>query len=782
MPPAWRRFFTVYEADESDAAAFRARQLQAVLRLTPVSMLTNLGNAAIVGVVVWRHVQPALVLAWLGLIGLLAVLGLRGWLRARALGPRPRASRRAMRHAALHAGLLGGAWGALPALCFAGLPPDAKIIIGMVVTGMVCAGGFALFNIPGAATAWVLCLGLGSVWGLWHSGLADAAGLAAMMVFYCVVVVYSTWVAARTIGARLMAEARADRQHELIGLLLRDFEDHASDMRWELDAQGCLRNVSQRLASALGIPVALLARVDAARLLRRRVPASAEARAHWDALRERLAAGVAFREQVVTLCGPHGQTWWSLSARPLRGAGGAAQGWRGVAADVTEKHLAHRRLSWLAHNDALTGLVNRNQFREQLQGLLLQGGGAARLAVVLMDLDGFKQVNDTRGHAAGDELLRIFGERLLSVTRHSDTVARLGGDEFVILVRGAAAAEEVEPLLDRLFVALEPVADVLGHSVQLRASAGVALAPQDGSDVDTLMNHADVALYAAKHAGGKHYRFFHNDLAEDGRRRKALVRDLRCALERGEFRLEYQPQIATDGGAVCGFEALLRWHHPERGTVSPAEFVPIAEGAGLMPAIGAWVLREACAEARSWPGDTRISINVSATQLKDEGFLAAVEQAAQGLSPQRVELEITESSFIDDMGAALVTLDALRARGFRIALDDFGTGYSALGYLRKLRFDTLKIDRSFVLDLARTPEAGVILDTILALSRALRMEAVVEGVETDIEARMLSRQGCDAMQGFLFSRPLQPGAVAGFLAGWAGNGGESQRREVVGVG
>ncbi len=765
--PWWRRaraFFSAYEADETDAAAFRARQLQSVLRLTPVAMGVNLFNVAVVCSVLRGHASALFLLLWSAAVLSLAGAGFRGWWVTRRNPRRARASRRALRHAAWQGALLAAAWGLLPALQFAQLDPELQFFVGMVTTGMICAGGFALSGVPVAATVWVAVLGSGAMAALLQADLAHRGGVMLMLGAYCLTVVASVWTSARTLGARLVAEARADRQHEVIGLLLRDFEDHASDLLWELDARGRFTHVSQRLSTLLGLPPPALRRLRAVRLLGRRVPDKEDARAHWQALRALLQRGSAFRDQVVAFNGAAGPSWWSVSARPLFDETGHASGWRGVAADVTEKHLAHRRLSWMAHNDALTGLVNRTQFLDLLQALL-RGPSPAPLAVVLLDLDGFKQINDTRGHAAGDRCLKRFGERLLSVARRSDTVARLGGDEFALLVRGPVRRNELESLLERVQGALQAVAEG-DEAPPLKASMGVAIAPADGHDVDALMQHADIALYAAKRAGGHRWCFFDSALAEAGRRRHALEEALQGAVERGEFRLEYQPQVSTHDWGVHGFEALLRWQHPQHGAVPPAEFVPIAEDAGLMPVIGQWVLQQACREAAGWPGAPQVSINVSATQLGTPDFVARVEAAAAALDPSRVELEITESALIDDVEAAVSTLGALRDRGFRIALDDFGTGYSALGYLRRFPFDTLKIDRSFVHDLALDGEARVIIDTILAMARALGMTAIAEGVERPDEARMLRERGCAALQGYLIASPMAAAAVAPFLRSW----------------
>jgi diguanylate cyclase (GGDEF)-like protein len=390
------------------------------------------------------------------------------------------------------------------------------------------------------------------------------------------------------------------------------------------------------------------------------------------------------------------------------------------------------------------------------------------LAVVVFDLDDFKQINDGRGHAAGDQALTLFGQRLLAVSRRSDTVARLGGDEFAMVLRGAIQPQEVRTLLDRLLGALNDSGAQTERSESLRASMGVAFAPADGQDVDTLLNHADLALYAAKNAGGNRYCFFDASLADGNRRRATLAQSLRGAIQRDEFRLEYQPLVTTSDQRICGFEALLRWRHAEHGEVCPAEFIPIAEAAGLMHAIGDWVLRKACEEALQWQQDITVSINISPAQLTAPDFVARVQAAAGGIASGRIELEITESVLIDDADTAVASLRKLRALGFRTALDDFGTGYSALGYLRRFPFDTLKIDSSFVRDLSSDREAQVLVETIVAMARALGMATVAEGVEEVRQASMLAEHGCSCLQGYLLSRPLPAHAVAAFIAHWQG--------------
>jgi diguanylate cyclase (GGDEF)-like protein/PAS domain S-box-containing protein len=760
------RALTPYTATEPDAARFRARQLQAILRVSPAAMLINVMNTVVVVTVMWDEAPRAFLLPWAALITTFAVVGFRGWQRNRQR-ERATASLRAVRSMVVQAACFSVVWGMLPAVLMPRVNPSAQFFLGMVTTGMICGGGFVLASVPTAGSAWPVLMALGGAYGLLASDIPYAPGMTALLALYVFTVVFSVIQTARTFGAQLMAEARSEHQHEVIGLLLRDYEDHASDLLWEVDRHGYFVHASQRLQEHLGVSPETLRTTTAVALLRERLPDDADARREWRALRVHLRRTGTLRDQIMPLRTGREVRWWAISARRLEDEQGTLIGWRGVASDHTEKHLAHRRLAWLAHNDALTGLVNRAQFREVLHAALQPGAaGAPALAVVYVDLDGFKQVNDEHGHAAGDTLLRTAGERLLAAARRSDVVARLGGDEFAMLLRGVRDAQEVQALLDRALRLLDAPVIVGEHAVRLRASLGVALAPDHGADLDTLMNRADLALYTAKGAGGDRACIFHHELVESGRRRSQLEEALRGAIARGELQLKYQPLLDSTRWELMGFEALLRWTHPQLGRVSPSEFVPIAESIGLMPEIGAWVIREACAAAATWPRELSVSINVSPLQLGDETLLATLLEATREMERHRVTLEVTESALLDDASRTLAVLATLRANGFLVALDDFGTGYSALSYLRRFSFDVLKIDRSFVRDLTTNPDARILVDTILAMARALSMSTVAEGVETEEEAAMLRDRGCTVLQGYYVSRPMQSHAVAPFARDW----------------
>jgi diguanylate cyclase (GGDEF)-like protein len=433
-----------------------------------------------------------------------------------------------------------------------------------------------------------------------------------------------------------------------------------------------------------------------------------------------------------------------------------------MAAGIAERE---RRITHLAFNDILTGLPNRALFQETLEHQLrVRERDGGMLAVLCVDLDDFKAINDTLGHPIGDELLRNIGERL-TATMGKSFVARLGGDEFVIVAE-PEDQDAVGRLAEAALAAIEAPMVIDGHSVTAGGSIGIALAPADGDDALTLLKNADLALYRSKELGRRTYCFFEESLNERAQARRQVENDLRIALAEGQFEVYFQPLFDLAKNRIGSFEALVRWHHPTRGMVSPVDFIPIAEETGLIVELGNWVLRAACTHAALWPEHIRVAVNVSSVQFRRPGLADVVFQAltASGLDPQRLELEITESIFLEGSDATLKVLHSLRALGVRIALDDFGTGYSSLSYLQSFPFDKIKIDRSFIQDLLTRPGATAIVRAITDLAQALGMETTAEGVEESEQLAELRHHGCSSVQGYLFSRPIKPAAVDDLLA------------------
>jgi len=423
--------------------------------------------------------------------------------------------------------------------------------------------------------------------------------------------------------------------------------------------------------------------------------------------------------------------------------------------DITERKRAEARLAFMAQHDGLTGLPNRNLLRQQMdEALLHMRRSADKVAVLMLGLDNFKAVNDTLGHGIGDKLLRGVAKRLRSSLRDEDMLARLNSDEFAIVQSGMARPEDAALLSRRLLEAIGDPFLLDAHSVVIGASIGIAMAPSDGDDSEKLLKNADMALSRAKNDQRGTFSFFEAEMDARAQGRRKIEVELRDAIQNAVLRPYYQPLIDLSSGRITGFEALVRWPHPDRGMVSPAEFIPVAEDTGLINALGGLMLRHACADAATWPDDVRVAVNLSPLQFRTGNLLPMVMDALKqsGLPAKRLELEITETLLLEKSSQVLATLHALRTLGVRISMDDFGTGYSSLSYLRSFPFDKIKIDQSFVRDLAANHEAQAIVRSIISLGKGLGVTITAEGVETEAELRCLRIEGCHEGQGFLFSR------------------------------
>jgi diguanylate cyclase (GGDEF)-like protein/PAS domain S-box-containing protein len=421
--------------------------------------------------------------------------------------------------------------------------------------------------------------------------------------------------------------------------------------------------------------------------------------------------------------------------------------------DITERRKAEARIAHMAHHDGLTNLPNRDFYQDRLRQLLERGQPGKRIAVLCVDLDLFKHVNDAFGHPTGDQLLKAVAERLKAEVRGENMVARLGGDEFAIVLGSNITPNEASDFADRLIRTLSARYEIDGTELVVGASVGIALSPGDGDSCEELMRNADMALYRSKADGGGVHRFFEREMDRQAQRRRDMERDLRIAFAEGEFELHYQPLVDIAADRINGFESLLRWRHPEKGMISPAEFIPVTEDIGLIVPLGEWVLREACTEAAKWPDGIKVAVNLSPVQFRSRNLVQAVISALahSGLSPLRLELEITESVFLAETEANLAILHQLRELGVSISMDDFGTGYSSLSYLRSFPFDKIKIDRSFVKDLAERSDCVAIVRAISSLGRSLNITTTAEGVETLDQLDWLRAEGCNQVQGFLFS-------------------------------
>jgi len=767
----WRSgVLAVYTDEDRDSAQIRAAHLNAVIRLTPYTMAANFGNGALV-LWAWRDNLPAGMLVWLATLYALCLMALAGWWRGRRR-VRTMATPAAIRHANVHANLPALVWAALPVLWFAHASSQQQLLVVALLTGMLAAGAFVLSPLPVAATWFVAIFASAGVVACWLTGERIFVAVGCLQVIYALVVVLGTLAMSRKATALLKSQAEARRQERMMAVLLHDFEQNAAEALWETGQDGCVVHHSPRLAALLGLDEALLRTRPLLELLARSGADVAPLRAALDAERpfkELRLSAITPRRPGGPATGPNGSRHWALNGKPLDDDEARIVGWRGVIADVTEQVTAQERLHHLAHTDSLTGLANRFTLHGALRAAIAQQRLVALLA---LDLDHFKLVNDTLGHAAGDQLLQNVAARLLACRRPADLVARLGGDEFAVLVLDdGEAGPDVDALSQRLIEVLEEPVDIGGRALRASASIGVARPGRAGEAIigaDDLLVHADIALYAAKKAGRGRHETYSSDLGDRNRRSVMIEQELRQAIRRGELELHWQPKVDIESSRLVGAEVLLRWRHPQLGSVAPIEFIPIAERSGVIREIGMWVLREACAVAASALPGLVVSVNVSPAQLHDDAFIACMREALQasGLEPFRLELEITESVFIDEVEGALQRLHALRALGVRVALDDFGTGYSSLAYLRRFPFDTLKIDRAFVNELMSSIDTRAIVQMISQLAVTLNMRTVAEGVESPAQLSAVTAVGCDEIQGWLVSPACPLDEFLAFRKDW----------------
>ena len=459
--------------------------------------------------------------------------------------------------------------------------------------------------------------------------------------------------------------------------------------------------------------------------------------------------------------------WVMLSGSPLRHLDGSYAGFRGVACDVTRQKNDEKRIAYLAHNDALTGLMNREKFTRMLDA------GAAKASppnecwcIFFLDLDGFKSINDQEGHATGDTLLKMVADRISSVVSDTDIVARLGGDEFAILAKFQVSDQAIDGLARTIIHECSKPYFIDGKYLSVGISIGIA--KEDGSDDDlyALLNKADLALYQAKARGKCTYCWYDRSLDEEANERLSIEADLKDAIRNREISVTYQPQISSTTGQVVGFEALARWNHPDRGSIPPSQFIPVAERLGIINEIGQWVLGSACKTAAAWPDGLSVAVNMSIQQFSSDNVISAIENELKlsGLKPENLEIEITESHFMEKTEEVIGILEKLKAMGIQIALDDFGTGYSSLSYLMKFPFDKLKIDRSFVQSVDKKDGiARSVLKTITDLGQALNLKITAEGIETRKQMEMLRDLNCTYFQGYLFGNPLTENEISAYL-------------------
>jgi diguanylate cyclase (GGDEF)-like protein len=731
---------------EKHQESLREKQLETVASITLVIVLANLLNAAIILLSFQHAAVGNLLNIWAAAVAFFSMVILGRSVYVRRFRRKARNVTKELDAVTRGATLNGVLWAVAPLVVMSSVETQGQMVMGILMASMLFAGAFLLSRVPDAAFAFTLPVGASLVISMQFQQDVAYQFASVLVIVYLGLLIFAVRWSHRQFVEQHLGEAAVSEQSQLIGLLLRDFEESTSDWLWQTDTSGRLED----------IPMVLDGGAESASFMKlgEKITSLFAANDARTALEQALTRHQAFRDLVLRV-NPvdEPECWVSLTGKPIF-EGNVFSGFRGVATDITQSKQIEDRLARMAHFDALTGLPNRSTMQDHLEKLVRQPPeqGAVR-ALLWMDLDNFKWVNDTLGHPAGDELLRQVAQRISELTGQGDMVARLGGDEFALLIERPNDGT-LEHFFDRLVNHMRSPYMIWGSTANCPASFGVRLFDAYTTDTREILKHADLALYDAKRSGKSQWRMFTSQLDADAKARIRTEHELERAIEQEELAVYFQPLVDASTHRMIGAETLLRWKHPTRGLVFPDQFIELAEDNGLITRMGEWVIRAALAEAARLPENISMSVNISPLQIHSATLVSTIVNslAAHKITPGRLELEITESVLMSDTEFTLKRLHQLKDLGVRIALDDFGTGYSSLSYLRAFPFDKIKIDKSFVKDIESRPESRAITVATLNLAKSLGMRCTAEGVETLYQADFLRDNGCDELQGFFISR------------------------------
>jgi diguanylate cyclase (GGDEF)-like protein len=734
-------------AGEAEAESSPLRDVQLISRaqLAPFFAAANIIASLMMVAVLWGEASPTWLLPWAAAVAVVN-LGAMQLARHQSITCVGRSGRRIPTSFMVgEVAIRAAVWLSVPLVLFPSLDPGTQVNAASIMAGLGI-GALGLVVVPPCVTAWMVAftLGVGGVLLLGRHTVPFQHMLSIM--FTLGVAIFGVLAVARWAFHQLKTNADVGSQSEGASLLLQEYEQRGVGWLWQIDSENRVTYISSRMSALMGRP--------AQALLGHTLPALLGGHAELGRV---LLEKQPFNALEMELSTPRGPRWISIAGDPIIDTAGRFEGFRGVGSDITEIRQTQERLTHLANVDVLSGLPNRGRVR-QLLGEALRAATTSNVpcAIMFLDLDGFKPVNDTFGHPKGDAVLRAVAKRLVDEVGSDGHVGRMGGDEFAIVITDGQSRKQVEQLGERIISAIKEAYLIDQTEIRIGVSIGCAFGPIDGATVDDLILKADLALYQAKDAGRGCARYFSSELQSEQEDRVRLEADLRQAIASQQFHLVFQPLINAKTQKLTGFEALIRWNHPQRGLVPPNVFIPVAEESGLMNAIGDWVIEEACRAAATWPEQITVALNISPKQIILPALPNTVSEALarHKLPGNRIELEVTEGVFLGDNGSTLDVLKRLRALGVGIALDDFGTGYSSIGYLNKAVFHKLKIDGSFVREAGSRPENVAIIQSIVQLAKSFRMNVTAEGVETAEDFERMRELGCDTIQGYLFGKPL----------------------------
>lgn len=733
------------QPSDENASPLRDAQLIARAHLAPFFAAANVAAALLMAGMLWGKASVPVIFGWAGLVAAMN-LGAMHLANTQSITHVGRSGRRVPEWQMIGDVVIRAlTWLSLPLMSFSGLDPISQVAAASLMAA-VGVSALGLVVVPICATAWMSCFTV-AVCYVMFTGRDNISLLSILQIAFTLgVAVIGVQVVARWAFRQLQTNADMGSASESASLLLQEYEQRGVGWLWQVDSENRVTYISSRMTALLGRP--------ASALLGHSLPSLLGGNADLGKI---LLDKQPFSSLEMEIATPRGSRWISMAGDPIIDTAGRFEGFRGVGSDVTEIRQTQERLTNLANMDVLSGLPNRGRVR-QLLGDALRTSTVSNVpcAIMFLDLDGFKPVNDTFGHPKGDAVLQAVAKRLCEQVGPDGHVGRMGGDEFAIVIADAQSRQKVELLAESIIRSVGEPYMIDQTEIRIGVSIGCAFGPIDGATVDDLILKADLALYQAKDAGRGVVKYFSAELQNEQDDRVRLEADLRNAIAAKQFHLMFQPLVSAKSQQVTGFEALIRWNHPQRGLVPPFVFIPVAEETGLMGPIGEWVIEEACRAIATWPEPITVAINISPKQMILPSLPNIVSQALSRykVPGNRLELEVTEGVFIGDSNTTLDSLKRLRALGVGIALDDFGTGYSSIGYLNKAVFHKLKIDGSFVREAGTREENVAIIKSIVQLAKSFRMSVTAEGVETTEDFERMRELGCDTIQGYLFGKPL----------------------------
>lgn len=734
------------DLEQSDLDLVTREQLNQHGKSTTTAVVSNAVTAVVVAILFFDQLPLLAFVSWAIVLTGASIhrlhLGHQTQQETISRGKALRLKRRLTINAAIYAHI----WG-VGIACLLSIAVGTQFgLLAVIGAGQLSAGTLTYRHLSEASRAWTLIIFVCLAVGLVARGGVDSYGALVLLAMFSAVLNKNGVDIFNGFVTQLLTRQESRKSAETVKLLLNDFEEQSANWLFSIDEKGCLIDVCDRFTEAAGKPQEALEGHQLVTLF-----ADKKDRNY---LTKEIARTRSFRDVPVAVKVGEQKHWWTISARatdPSRHNGNVAM--RGVIADITAQKAAEEKVSYMAHFDGLTDLPNRRLFNDTLNRTIRSAKAGDNISLAFFDLDHFKAINDTLGHPTGDKLLQAIARRLEHLPHSGDLLARMGGDEFALLLTGEQAAKAQE-IADLVIQKISVPFAIDDHNIATGVSIGVAHWNPKIEDPDKLLKYADLALYASKRTGRNRVTFFeeHMDIAAEKRRTMEL--DLRDSIVQQEMRLHYQPLVDIKTLRKTGFEALLRWEHPERGTVMPDEFITVAEETGMIIQLGEWVIRKAIEDAASWEQDLKVAVNLSPSQMRSPNLLPTVVNALArtGLSPDRLELEITENVLMQDSNDNIRLLHQLRDLGVRISLDDFGTGYSSLNYLRSFPFDKIKIDRCFVDGIDTHEDCRVIIRSVIGLAKNLGMTTTAEGVERQAQVDQLRREGCDQVQGFLYGK------------------------------